>query len=292
MYEPPPRTAPNSAQPTDLLEMTDFRSATSQTVDELDAFFTRPPQEDNPFSVPSGGPPQAASFSSHNNSSQFAQKLTPHLPEFLRSARNPVPCFFHLVFKMLTLMVYFFGGWIWGGNFVLTFIFCTLFLSIDFYVSQNITGRLLVGLRWWTKDAFEAIEALPQPVYGNSLQGVRRNKTIVDEKYGYVFETLADESSVDVTDKNLFWLGTYSWALIWSLLFLLNLLSLSLTWLLFLGIANSFAWVNLVAFWRCSSADQNKGVQNLAAIAMQNMGGLGLPQSAGAYSGFLSKAFQ
>lgn len=33
---------------------------------------------------------------------------------------------------------------------VLTFIFTVILSSLDFWVVKNISGRILVGLRWWT----------------------------------------------------------------------------------------------------------------------------------------------
>jgi hypothetical protein len=33
---------------------------------------------------------------------------------------------------------------------VLTFIFTVILGSLDFWVVKNISGRILVGLRWWS----------------------------------------------------------------------------------------------------------------------------------------------
>lgn len=34
-------------------------------------------------------------------------------------------------------------------SFITSFVFIVLLLSADFWTVKNITGRLLVGLRWW-----------------------------------------------------------------------------------------------------------------------------------------------
>lgn len=44
-------------------------------------------------------------------------------------------------------MYYFFGYFM--SN-VLTFIFTIILSALDFWVVKNISGRLLVGLRWWS----------------------------------------------------------------------------------------------------------------------------------------------
>jgi hypothetical protein len=43
---------------------------------------------------------------------------------------------------------YFFFGYIF--SLVTTFILVTVLGAIDFWVVKNVTGRLLVGLRWWS----------------------------------------------------------------------------------------------------------------------------------------------
>lgn len=39
-------------------------------------------------------------------------------------------------------------GW-FSDSFITSFVFVILLLSADFWTVKNITGRLLVGLRWW-----------------------------------------------------------------------------------------------------------------------------------------------
>lgn len=34
-------------------------------------------------------------------------------------------------------------------SFITSFVFVILLLSADFWMVKNITGRILVGLRWW-----------------------------------------------------------------------------------------------------------------------------------------------
>lgn len=58
-----------------------------------------------------------------------------------------MPAFFHLLFKTLAVVVYLFGGW-FSTHFVNIFIICVLLLAADFWTVKNVTGRLMVGLRW------------------------------------------------------------------------------------------------------------------------------------------------
>ena len=61
-----------------------------------------------------------------------------------------VACFFHLFFKGAALAMYLIGLLLLK-NFVAGFIVCILLLAFDFWTVKNVSGRLLVGLRWWNE---------------------------------------------------------------------------------------------------------------------------------------------
>jgi hypothetical protein len=52
------------------------------------------------------------------------------------------------VFRILAVVVYLLCGW-FSNSFVTSFVVIVVLLSIDFWTVKNISGRLLVGLRWW-----------------------------------------------------------------------------------------------------------------------------------------------
>ena len=59
-----------------------------------------------------------------------------------------VACFFHLFFKGAALVFYLFSFF---DSFITGFICCILLLAFDFWTVKNVSGRLLVGLRWWNE---------------------------------------------------------------------------------------------------------------------------------------------
>lgn len=71
-----------------------------------------------------------------------------YLYTFCYFLRHPYVSFFHLFFRGVALVIYVFCGW-FSDSFITSFVFVVLFLSADFWTVKNITGRLLVGLRWW-----------------------------------------------------------------------------------------------------------------------------------------------
>ena len=71
-------------------------------------------------------------------------------PKSKKNVIHPVACFFHLLFRVGAIVVYILCG-LTSAGFVLSFIIILLLLSADFWIVKNVTGRLLVGLRWWNK---------------------------------------------------------------------------------------------------------------------------------------------
>jgi hypothetical protein len=53
-------------------------------------------------------------------------------------------------FKAVAIFSYLIIGSIIDSS-IITFILVIMFSSLDFWVVKNITGRLLVGLRWWSE---------------------------------------------------------------------------------------------------------------------------------------------
>lgn len=66
----------------------------------------------------------------------------------LYDSRHPYVTLFHLIFRIGAIVVYLFCG-LFSNGFIASFVTVVLLLSMDFWTVKNITGRLMVGLRWW-----------------------------------------------------------------------------------------------------------------------------------------------
>lgn len=92
--------------------------------------------------------------SSLSNSSSSTPTSTTHTTYESTSdvlpQRHLTACFFHLFFKGASIFIYLFCNFIFH-SFVLAFVTSVLLLAFDFWTVKNITGRLLVGLRWWNE---------------------------------------------------------------------------------------------------------------------------------------------
>lgn len=113
----------------------------------------------------------------------------------------------------------------------LTFVVTTLLLSADFWTVKNVSGRLLVGLRWWNLVDEE----------GNSrwLFESRQSAGIASRREASVFE------------QRLFWISLFACPLLWLLLTLSSLLGFHYVYIVLpiLGLVLSSA--NLYGFLRC-----------------------------------------
>lgn len=125
-------------------------------------------------------------------------------------------------------------------SYITSFVVIVLLLSADFWVVKNITGRILVGLRWWNFVDDE----------GNS-QWIYESKSKEGQKYGH-----ADE-------VRIFWMGLIVSPVIWALFFIVALFGLKLKWLLVVLIALVLNGANLHGYIKCHFG-ANKDVTSAA----------------------------
>ena len=110
-----------------------------------------------------------------------------------------MPAFFHLLFKALAILVYLFGTW-FSDSFVNVFVLCVLLLAFDFWTVKNVSGRLMVGLRWWSEVLDEDTECEVMNELGE--QGVIRFDEDEDMFYYPVFKF---ESGMDTYGHVVEW---------------------------------------------------------------------------------------
>eukprot|EP00398_MALV-I-01_sp_L67-1_P000241 gene241-450_t len=161
----------------------------------------------------------------------------------LQQSSHPGVCIAHFAFKLPALVVYLFGGMF---GYTLTFILVTLLLAFDFWTVKNISGRKLVGLRWW-------------------------NDIKEDGTSEWVFESAPDQSGVNAMDKRIFWAGLVLWPLIWIVFFIKNFFTFQFDNLVLVTMALTFGFSNLVGYWKCSKDAQNKVNEGVAAVTTQGI---------------------
>jgi len=152
---------------------------------------------------------------------------------FIKQSRHPTASAFHLLFKTLALVFYLFSGTF--ANFIFVNVLCILLLAFDFWTVKNVTGRLLVGLRWW-------------------------NYVREDGNNEWVFESLDSNSMGEIShiDSRIFWGGLYSPVVVWGLLFVLGAIQLKIQQLVIVVVALSLSIANIVGYTKCSKEAKQK----------------------------------
>ena len=118
-------------------------------------------------------------------------------------SKHPMTALFHVAFKAAAVFVYMFGSW-FTSSFIFVFVLCILLLAADFWTVKNVSGRLLVGLRWWS---------YVKPDGSNE----------------WIFESIEDQSEISAVDSRIFWGGIYASPIVWGIFLVLAILRLKLS---------------------------------------------------------------
>lgn len=98
---------------------------------------------------------------------------------------------------------------------------------------QNVTGRLLVGLRWW-------------------------NRINDDGTNEWIFESHEDMTEIDALDSQVFWTGLYGTPAVWALLFVVAVLKFNVQWALIVAIALLLNAANIIGYTKCKKDARQK----------------------------------
>jgi len=148
-------------------------------------------------------------------------------PEARNRLRHPVVAFFHVFFRAAALVVYIFCGF-FGAGFISSFVAILILLSLDFWTVKNITGRILVGLRWWN---YVDDDGVSHWVF-ESRKGVRAGGR--------------------PREKRIFWTALFVTPGIWLLLFFSSFVLLRLQWAILVLLALVLNGANLYGYIRCT----------------------------------------
>lgn len=125
-------------------------------------------------------------------------------------------------------------------------------MAFDFWTVKNITGRLLVGLRWWSYVKEDG---------GNE----------------WIFESLEDMAEVSPFDSRIFWGALYITPIFWGLLLVLGILRFKIEYLPIVIAALMLSSANIMGYMKCSSSAQSKvrnyvenGFKQTSLAALEN----------------------
>lgn len=161
------------------------------------------------------------------------------IDQLYSNSAHPIPCIFHVLFKGLALTLYLLGGLFQhGSNFITITVCCILLHAVDFWVVKNITGRLLVGLRWWAQ------------------VDLSENEYTSDETR-WIFES-KENVKINSFDQTWFWTVLYVTPAVWMWFLFIGVMRLRLGWLITVMFGVGLNIANVYGYWRCSKDQKAK----------------------------------
>lgn len=160
-----------------------------------------------------------------SENTQNTPTITRTLYQKLSESSHPVALLSFLILRILPILIYIFGM-LFTSNYILFFIVIILLLAADFWNVKNISGRLLVGLRWWNES--------------NEL-----GQTI------WVFENADPTRYINPIDSKVFWFLLYIVPVFWIILGILAILKFEFLSLILIIISVSLSVTNTMAYNKC-----------------------------------------
>ena len=174
---------------------------------------------------------------SNNNNNENNNSINPAKTEkititnFYKKASHPLICVLTFIFKLLAYFIFIIVAFFTDKKSII-YLLIILCGAVDFWIVKNISGRKLVGLRWWNE--------------------IKSNGEEV-----WIFES-KNEKIESTADKTVFWFCLYINALVWLIFFICELISFSLTWATIALIMLVFGVTNLYGYFKCSKDQQGK----------------------------------
>lgn len=154
----------------------------------------------------------------------------------LRQSAHPTVATFHVLFKLTAILSYLILG-LFTKSFVIQFVVTVTLLAFDFWIVKNVTGRLLVGLRWWHEVGED---------------GVTQQ---------WRFESIPDRENLNAMDGRIFWWTLYLSPVVWVLLGVMCILKFNISYLLMVVIALTLSGANIIGYYKCNK-DATEQIKN------------------------------
>lgn len=150
----------------------------------------------------------------------------------LTKATHPLLCLIHLGLKIAAVFCYLFLYLIIRSQ-IHTFIVVIACLSFDFWITKNVTGRILIGMRWW-------------------------NGEDETEQEGWYFESYDIKIEKSAVDGFVFWWGMIISTGFWGIMFVVKFLGFSLFWGMLVLIGFALNMSNLYGYYLCKKDHEEK----------------------------------
>jgi len=155
----------------------------------------------------------------------------------LRQSAHPIALMFLFFFKIAAIVMYILGGYF--NNYVLSTVIVVVLLSMDFWNCRNVSGRVLVGLRYW-------------------------NQVDEDGESYWVFESRDPSRPANPIDSRMFWIALYAFPVLWIGLLIIAVVKLNLDSVPTIVLALIFNVTNVIGFTYADRDAKEKWASGMA----------------------------
>ena len=159
------------------------------------------------------------------------------ITNFIQHANNPCIVLFTLLFKVLAILFFLIGGLL--NSEALEFILVVILSAFDFWFVKNVSGRILVGLRWWNEIKEDGSEVC-------------------------IYEKKKKKRATSI-DTTIFWGSLYLTPIFWIVMTFIKLISVKIMYFLECLIAFILTFSNTVGYYKCSGEQKKKLTSFLAS---------------------------
>jgi hypothetical protein len=144
------------------------------------------------------------------------------LAGIFRQSAHPLALFCLFFFRVAAIAVYILSGF-FISDYVISTVVVVVLLAMDFWNCRNVSGRTLVGLRFW-------------------------NQVDEDGESYWVFESRDPSRPANPIDSRMFWIALYVFPLLWLVLLIVSFLKFNLSFIPIVALALIFNITNVVGF--------------------------------------------
>ncbi|OAV96554.1 hypothetical protein PTTG_00998 [Puccinia triticina 1-1 BBBD Race 1] len=198
----------------------------------------------------------AASDRQQNQSNDTTQSQNQSI---WQQSSHPVALFFLFLFRSLAIATYLLCGF-FSDSYVFSTVIVVILLSIDFWTVRNVSGRVLVGLRFW-------------------------NQVDEDGSSYWVFESRDPSQAANAVDSKMFWMALYTFPVAWIFLLFIGILKFNLSFLPIVVLALVFNLTNTIGFTYADRDSKRKWANELGSSGINGL----LGQFGGGLLGGLTK---
>jgi len=187
------------------------------------------------------------------------------IPGIFRQSAHPLALFFLYFFRIAAIAVYILCGW-FTSNYVLSTVLVVVLLAVDFWNCRNVSGRTLVGLRFW-------------------------NQVDEDGESYWVFESRDPSRPANAVDSRMFWIALYVFPLLWAALLIVSLLKLGFAFIPIVLLALVFNMTNVIGFTYADRDAKQKWANGVGGSWGLGLGSIGGQMLTGAVKKSVGRVF-